>query len=242
MLRLGKLSLSVFDRALLAACRFLARKMGAKTLANVLANGPFARRTGLCASLPPHVTVGRHSYGAKWETFLLPSAKAPVCIGNFCSIASGVRIICHADHAVDLPSTYPFRTLMTRRLARVPAGMGPNQDAITKGPITIGHDVWIGEGAIILSGSTIGTGAVVGAGAVVAGDVPPYAIMVGNPARQIRTRHAEFVDALLKSRWWDLPDAEIAAMDQVFYDRNVLAFLDAVSAAWRRQAAEEADA
>ena len=83
----------------------------------------------------------------------------------------------------NLPSTYPFRTQLTRRFVKV-TGLGQhNHDATTKGPILIGHDVWIGERATIMSGCEIGTGSIIGAGAVVARNIPPYSIAVGNPAR-----------------------------------------------------------
>jgi len=62
----------------------------------------------------------------------------------------------------------------------------------SKASITIGDDVWVGAGAVILPGVTIGRGAVVGAGSVVTKDVAPYAICAGNPARvlRVRTLHA----------------------------------------------------
>ena len=53
--------------------------------------------------------------------------------------------------------------------------------------ITIGNDVWLGAGVIVLPGITIGECSVIGAGAVVTKDIPPYSIAVGNPARVIKT-------------------------------------------------------
>jgi phosphonate metabolism protein (transferase hexapeptide repeat family) len=68
----------------------------------------------------------------------------------------------------------------------------------------IGHDVWIGHGAIVLPGRSIGTGSVVAAGAVVTKDVPAYTIVAGNPARVIRRRFPEQIEErLLALAWWD---------------------------------------
>jgi acetyltransferase-like isoleucine patch superfamily enzyme len=55
-------------------------------------------------------------------------------------------------------------------------------------PVVIGHDVWIGHGAIVLAGRRIGNGAVVGAGSVVTKGLPAYTIVAGNPAKPIRRR------------------------------------------------------
>jgi acetyltransferase-like isoleucine patch superfamily enzyme len=67
----------------------------------------------------------------------------------------------------------------------------------------IGHDVWIGHGAYIRAGIKIGNGAIVAAHSVVVGDVPPYAIVAGNPAKIKRFRFAEdIVAALERLRWW----------------------------------------
>jgi carbonic anhydrase/acetyltransferase-like protein (isoleucine patch superfamily) len=83
----------------------------------------------------------------------------------------------------------------------------------TRGDVTIGHDVWLGSQAMIMSGVTIGHGAVVAARAVVTRDVPPYAIVAGNPARAMRLRLPEAqVEALLASRWWELPPERISAL------------------------------
>ena len=73
-----------------------------------------------------------------------------------------------------------------------------------KGDIIVENDVWIGYEAVILAGVTIGDGAIIGARAVVTKDVPPYTIVGGIPAKQIRKRNnEETIDTLLKLKWWD---------------------------------------
>ncbi|MGH8028407.1 MAG: CatB-related O-acetyltransferase [Arenimonas sp.] len=85
-------------------------------------------------------------------------------------------------------------------------------------PITIGNDVWIGARAIVLDGATIGDGAIVGAGAVVAGDVPPFAIVSGVPAKVVRYRFDEAtIDAIRRSRWWEL-DLEVLRANAAAFD------------------------
>lgn len=160
---------------------------------------------------PAHVSVGRHTYGLSKRNFVQPHAAAPISVGAFCSIGPEVLIFGRADHPTQLASTYPFRT----KLLHPEAG---NADAVTKGPVRIGNDVWIGARAMILSGVTIGDGAIVAAGAVVARDVPAYGIVAGNPAKLIKHRFApEAVSALLEIRWWDWPDEKIRAFEAEFY-------------------------
>lgn len=81
-----------------------------------------------------------------------------------------------------------------------------------KGQIIIENDCWVGRGATIMAGVTIHNGAVVGANAVVTKDVPPYAIVAGNPARIVKYRFPqETIDELLKIAWWDWDLKEISA-------------------------------
>ncbi len=71
-------------------------------------------------------------------------------------------------------------------------------------PVSLGNDVWLGHGAIVMPGITIGDGAVVGAGAVVSRDVAPFMIVAGVPAVVVRPRFPQWVmDALQRIRWWD---------------------------------------
>jgi len=93
----------------------------------------------------------------------------------------------------------------------------------------IGNDVWIGREAVIMSGVTVGDGAVIGAGAVVGRDVPPYTIVVGNPARALRQRFApEVVERLLAIRWWDWPDERLRRAAGLMQSPDIQAFIDAV--------------
>lgn len=127
-------------------------------------------------------------------------------IGKYCSIAAGVRIVLGGNHHVKWVSTYGFY----QETESFPDWCKINDNYVLRGNVNIGNDVWIGRDALILSGSVIGDGAVVGAGAVVAGKVPPYSIVVGNPAKVIRYRFDDSqIEDLLKIRWWDWPVEKI---------------------------------
>ena len=73
--------------------------------------------------------------------------------------------------------------------------------------VIIGHDVWIGENAIIMDGITVGTGAIIAASSVVTKNIEPYAIVAGVPAKVLKFRFTEDqISDLLESEWWDLPN------------------------------------
>jgi acetyltransferase-like isoleucine patch superfamily enzyme len=156
------------------------------------------------------VIIGRHTYGLDTLSIHDACDESKLIVGNFCSFAKGVQILCKTEHPLDFPSTFPFRSLLTHK--------DRSADVRTKGDIVIENDVWVGLNAIILSGSRIGTGAVIGAGCVVRGDVEPYAIMIGNPMQLLRYRFDESTcQKLLSSKWWEKSDAEIAELDKWFY-------------------------
>lgn len=149
----------------------------------------------------PQFKIGRGTYGTpkirSWQQG--PTLR----IGSFCSIADGAQIFIGGEHRVDWITTYPFSLFWSeaRHIKGHPR---------IRGDVNIGNDVWIGADSMILSGVTVGDGAVIGAGAVVARDVPPYAIVVGNPARIVRKRFSdETIERLLTVKWWDWNDDRI---------------------------------
>ena len=101
-------------------------------------------------------------------------------IGNYCSIAGGVKFLLSGNHQYDIISTYPYELLI---LNSHEAGI-----AVAKGDIVVGDDVWIGARVIILKGVYVGKGAVIAAGAILTKDVPEYAIVGGVPAKVIKYR------------------------------------------------------
>lgn len=130
-------------------------------------------------------------------------------IGAFCSIAAQVRIN---------PGNHPLqRVALNHFTYRSSAyGLGPDEADFFQWrrgkPVTLGPDVWIGHGAIILPGVTIGIGAAIGAGAVVTKDVPDFAIVVGNPGRVLRYRFTPEEQAALKRiAWWDWTDDRLSS-------------------------------
>lgn len=143
------------------------------------------------------VSVGRATYGP--IRLVASGRQGRLTIGSWCSIAGGVTFVMNDEHPLDRVSTYPFRVMTLGQ--REP-------EALSRGGITVGDDVWIGFGATILDGVTIGQGAVVGARAVVTRDVGPYEIVGGCPAHVIRRRFDDETVAELLRIDWSLVDAD----------------------------------
>ena len=159
----------------------------------------------------PNIIVGEFTYIADSEfeshvTHFYPWSRDKLIIGKFCQIASGVEFVMNdANHQMNAVSTFPFYTLEGWNMEAP-----QSSDMPFKGNTEIGNDVWIGQNAVILPGTHIGDGAVVGLNSVVGGNIPPYTIVAGNPAKEIRKRFDdELIELMLKFKWWDKTIEEI---------------------------------
>ena len=158
----------------------------------------------------PKIIIGDYTYyddpedSENFERNVLyhyPFSKDKLIIGKFCALATGVKFIMNgANHKTSGFSTYPFYIF------------GNGWDKVTpqknelpfKGDTVIGNDVWIGYKSIIMPGVKIGDGAIIAAKSIVTKDVPPYAIVGGNPAKIINKRFDDkTIEKLLTIAWWD---------------------------------------
>ncbi len=130
-------------------------------------------------------------------------------IGRYCALATGVTfLMAGAAHRMTGLSTYPFPLMGGDWLETMPLF----RERERRGDTVLGNDVWLGHRATVLPGVRIGDGAVVAAESVVTSDVPPYAVVAGNPARLVRLRFTEPEIARLSAiAWWDWPVDEVTA-------------------------------
>ena len=144
-------------------------------------------------------TLGEGSYLVQ-GTLEFGGTQCHVLIGKYSSIGHRIKFIAGLNHDSSRVSTYPFH----EAFEGMQDGSVNNYPESNHYQIVIGNDVWIGADVTLLGGVKIGNGAVIGAGAVVAKDVPPYAVVVGNPARVIKYRFDEAtIEWLQKLRWWN---------------------------------------
>ncbi|RDZ27765.1 CatB-related O-acetyltransferase [Lysobacter silvisoli] len=158
----------------------------------------------------PQIQVGEYTYYDDPEDsegfernvlYLFPFIGDKLVIGRYCAIARGATFVMNgANHRMSGFSTYPFNIFGNgwERITPLP------EELPYKGDTVVGNDVWIGYQAMLMPGVRVGDGAIVAARSVVASDVPPYAVVAGNPARVLRMRYdEEQVRRLQRIAWWD---------------------------------------
>lgn len=177
-------------------------------------------------SLGEHTYISHTSLG--YASYIGFSSEFSNCkIGRYCSIGNHVRVV-SATHPTDMVSTYPAFYSDTYRVSYVKKSKYVEHIVTDNGyECEIGNDVWIGDNVLIKGGIKIGDGAIIAMGSVVLHDIPPYTIVAGIPAKEIKKRFDDaIIDALKKIKWWDKPlvwiqsHAEIFANPEFFVMQN----------------------
>lgn len=166
----------------------------------------------------PQYKIGRGCYGPlEIEVF---GDSVNLEIGAFCSFARGVKVLMGGDHRKDWITTYPF----DRKYffdASLP------HSTFAKGNIIIGNDVWVGTDVLILSGANIGNGVIIAAKSLVKGQLEPYGIYAGSPARLIGKRFEDnIISELEKIAWWSWTDEKIKENSDILLSGNIEKFLN----------------
>lgn len=175
----------------------------------------------------PNIIVGDYTYYDDFEDahnfeknvkYHFDFTGDQLIIGKFCMIASDAKFIMNgANHLSNAISTYPFAVFGNGWEDAMEGKAYPN-----KGNIEIGNDVWIGYNATIMAGVKIGDGAIIATNSTVVSDVEPYAIVGGNPAREIKKRFSpEIIKRLLKLQWWNWDIEKITKNVQNLTDLDI---------------------
>lgn len=145
-------------------------------------------------------------------------------VGKYCSIGRECNFFLHANHRPDwITTSSQLWGPVTPEIAEMHMQMGHPS---CKGDITIGNDVWIGAKSTVMSGVKISDGVVIGSGSVVTKDVPPYAIVVGNPAKVIKYRFEEHqINDLLNIAWWNWSETKIKEESMMLWSKDINDFI-----------------
>ncbi|WP_175556816.1 CatB-related O-acetyltransferase [Flavobacterium johnsoniae] len=156
------------------------------------------------------IKVGNSSYGMI-NAYEFGIDNEMLIIGNYVSIARDVSFILGGNHQMNTFTSYPLKAMLTNK--------DHHYDAVSKGPIIVEDECWLGYGVTVLSGVTIGRGAVIASGSVVTKDVLPYSVVGGNPARNIKDKHnKDSIDKLKTLSLMDIPKNVIIENMELFYE------------------------
>jgi acetyltransferase-like isoleucine patch superfamily enzyme len=203
-----------------------------RTAAGFRARLFYGSLSGIHGPHPEAVTLGTHTYIGDRTLIRTFWPSERIRIGSWCSIADEVRILhfgvnetfqdregqphqvrIRGWHRGACATTFPIGVVMPH----VAFDVVPADGSLQSRPLVIGSDVWIGYGSMVIGALTVGHGAIVGAGSVVVSDVPPYAVVVGNPARVIRRRFSPIaIAAMLRIAWWDWPAEKVVENGEWF--------------------------
>ena len=130
-----------------------------------------------------------------------------ITIGKYCQLGADVAL--HAsNHPMNHMTTYINQNLFNGELKTLKQ----------ENKITIGNDVWIGHGVIVVGNVTIGNGAILAAGSVVTKDVKPYTVVAGVPAKEIKKRFsAAIIQEIEALQWWDKSEEELEKIKPLFF-------------------------
>lgn len=176
----------------------------------------------------PNIIVGDYTYyddpsdSEGFERNVLyhyPFYGDKLIIGKFCAIAKDVKFIMNgANHLMKCFSTYPFQ-IFGNGWGKV---MPKIEELPNKGDTVVGNDVWIGYDSLIMPGVNIGDGSIIASRSVVVGNVEPYSVVGGNPAKLIRKRYSdEAIGILLKLKWWDWDVEKITANLKILVSQDL---------------------
>lgn len=173
------------------------------------------------------ITTGPQTYGIPAVlSYMLGTER--LVVGNYSSL--GGTYLLGGKHSTTNVTTYPHRINFGME------GYGTDGYPTFVGDTHVGSDVWTCAGSFMMSGITIGDGAIVAAGSVVVKDVPPYAIVGGNPAQVIGYRFTEEQrEALLDIRWWDWPVEQVREAVPLLAQPDIDMFIE-----WARARADQA--
>lgn len=187
----------------------------------------FDERKILIDNNTPIVTAGEKTY-IVYATVEIGSPACHILIGKYSTLAHRLLFEIAVNHDYHCAAMYPQHKLLDANALPGADGVtNPHSDPINYHQVVIGSDVWIGCAAMILNGVRVGNGAIIGAGSVVTKDVPPYAIVVGNPAHIVKYRFdAETIAALQRIKWWNWPEEQIVEAAPLLYG-DIQQFIDA---------------